>query len=327
VRFATALDERFPATAAALAGARVNPEQAKVVAEAVDRLTEDHGDELPDGTRERAEAHLLDLAADHDAKALRRLGKRLFEVVCPEAADAAEGEQLAKDEERARRTAQLSLRDNGDGTHEGRFRLPTLHAALLKKALDALTSPRRLGQDRLDPETGKPLGYRALLGRGLMDLLENHLDLGSMPGSGRSPFTLVVTGDVDALTTGVGAATLESGARISAGEFRRLACKAGIIPMILDGESVPLDLGREQRFFTKHQQVALRHRYGGVCATDGCDSPWVEFHHIVPWAKGGRTDLANGLPLCPAHHHMADHPETWDMRLLPNGAVRFRRRQ
>ena len=53
------------------------------------------------------------------------------------------------------------------------------------------------------------------------------------------------------------------------GEARRLACKAGIIPMVLDGASMPLDLGRERRLFSKHQKIALDHQYHG-CAADGC---------------------------------------------------------
>ncbi|HET6625848.1 MAG TPA: HNH endonuclease signature motif containing protein, partial [Nocardioidaceae bacterium] len=60
-----------------------------------------------------------------------------------------------------------------------------------------------------------------------------------------------------------------------------------------------------------------------------CDRPpaWTEIHHPKAWAKGGRTDIGNGLPLCPPHHHMADHPESWNMKRLPSGGVRFSRRQ
>ena len=220
------------------------------------------------------------------------------------------------------------MRDNGDGTADGRFRLPTLHAALLKKALEALTSPRRLGEGRLDPRTGKKLDYRTLLGHGFMELLESHLNLETMPVRGGSPFTLVVTIGLDALMSGIGAASLDTRERISAGETRRLGCTAGIIPMVLGGDSVPLDLGREQRLFNKYQRIAMAHRYGG-CAAANCDRPpaWVEAHHPKPWAKGGRTDLSNGLPLCPPHHHLADHPESWNMTRLPSGGVRFSRRQ
>jgi len=129
------------------------------------------------------------------------------------------------------------------------------------------------------------------------------------------------------LCTGLGVAVSDVGVRVSAGEVRRLACGAGIIPMVLGGDSVPLDLGREQRLFGRGQKIALNHLYGG-CAAANCDRPpaWVEYHHKTPWSKGGRTDLADGIPLCPPHHHMADHPETWNTHHLPDGTVRFHRR-
>jgi hypothetical protein len=97
--------------------------------------------------------------------------------------------------------------------------------------------------------------------------------------------------------------------------------------MVLDGDSVPVDLGRERRLFSKHQKIALDHRYRG-CAAANCDRPpsWTEYHHTDPWRHGGRTDLANGLPLCPPHHRMADHPQSWTMHRLPDGSVRFNRR-
>lgn len=324
LRLGAELDEAFSATRLTLGGGGINVDQARVIVEAVNLLTDEY-DDLPADTHRRAEEHLLELAEKSDAVTLRRMAKRLFEVVCPEAAEQAEGERLAREEERARRLAKFSTRDNGDGTVEGRFRLPVLHAELLKKALEALTSPRRLGEGRLDPGTGKKLDYRTLLGHGFMELLEGHLT--ALPSQGGNPFTLVVSIGLDALMSGIGAASLDTGGRISRAA-RRLACKAGIIPMVLDGDSVPLDLGREQRLFNKYQRIALAHQYGG-CAAVNCDRPpaWAEAHHPEQWVNGGRTDLRNGLPLCPPHHHMADHPESWNMKRLPNGGVRFSRRQ
>jgi hypothetical protein len=318
------LDERFASTRQALAQGRIDVERAGVIVGAVDRLTTDY-DDLPEGTRDSAEAHLLELAGQYDAVVLARLGKRLFEVVCPEAADAAEGDLLAREEERATRLAFLSLHDNRDGTMDGRFRLPVLQAMVLKKALEQLSSPRRLGDAAVDPATGRRWAYSSLLGRGLIDLVDNHLNL---DGPARSSYTVVVTMTLDQLLTGLGAAGIETGHRISAGAARRLACRAGIIPMVLDGESVPLDLGRRKRLFTSYQRIALAQLYGG-CAVADCDRPpaWTEAHHLHPWRDGGTTDLANGIPLCPAHHRMADHPQQWDMHRLTGGGIRFTRRQ
>src|SRR5512139_3017284 len=319
------LDETFPATKAALAAGAIDAEKARVVTAAVEALTSEY-DDLPAGTHEVAEAHMLDLAGEFDAPTLRRLGKRLFEVVCPEAADAVEGRKLAKEEAAARRTAHLSIRDHGDGPSEGRFKLPTLHADLLKKALEALTSPRRLGEARLDPATGKKLPHATLLGHGLMELVEHHLRLDTLPTNGGSPFTLVVTLGYDALVSGLGVAVTDTGHRISAAEARRLACKAGLIPVVLGGDSMPLDVGREQRLFDRYQKIAINHRYHG-CAADNCDRPpaWTEYHHQHPWHQGGTTDASNGISPCPAHHRMADHPQNYHQTRLPNGKVRFTR--
>jgi hypothetical protein len=324
LHLATKLDATFRLTREALASGQIDVERAGVIIAAVESLTDEY-DDLPPGTSERAEAHLVEQAQAFDAPTLRRLAKRLFEVVCPEAADAAEGRALAKDEAKARALAHFSVHDNGDGTSDGRFKLPTLHAQLLKKALEALTSPRRIGEGRVDPQTGKKLPHSTLLGQGLMELLECHLS--DLPSVNGSPFTLVVTIGLDALMSGIGVGSLDTGPRISAGEARRLACKAGMIPMVLDGDSVPLDLGREQRLFDRYQKIAINHRYRG-CAAHNCDRPpaWMEFHHEDPWHLGGSTDAKKGMSLCPAHHHMADHPETYDMRRLPNGKVRFTRR-
>ena len=161
-----------------------------------------------------------------------------------------------------------------------------------------------------------------------MDLLENHLNLGTMPTVNGSPFTLVVTMSLEALRTGLGVATLEDGRRISAGEARRLLCKAGVIPMVLGGDSMPLDVGREKRLFDRYQKVAMDQKHKG-CAAANCDRPpsFCEYHHPDPWHAGGRTDARTGIPLCPPHHHKADHPESWDMSRHPDGSVRFRRRQ
>ena len=154
LHLAAKLDHRFGQTRAALAAGVIDVEKAGIVTDAVERLTTEY-DDLPPGTEVRAEAHLLEQAQVFDAPTLRRLGKRLFEVVCPEAADAAEGETLEREEARARALAHLSLHDNGDGTSDGRFRLPTLHAQLLKKALEALTSPGGSARDGSTPRPGR----------------------------------------------------------------------------------------------------------------------------------------------------------------------------
>ena len=105
----------------------------------------------------------------------------------------------------------------------------------------------------------------------------------------------------------VGAAPCDTGHHHSTSQARRLACNAGILPAILNGTSVPLDLGREQRLFSNHQRTALATFYD-ECATIGCTRPyaWTELHHLDPWTNHGPTDLNNAIPLC-GHHHRRIH--------------------
>ena len=109
---------------------------------------------------------------------------------------------------------------------------------------------------------------------------------------------------------------------------RRLACDAAIIPMVLGGDSQPLDVGRKRYRTTPAQRRALIVRDGG-CVWPGCDRPpgWCEAHHLDEWLRNdGPTDLDNLALLCPRHHHDAheggqllERPEgdsrSWQVRL------------
>ncbi len=130
---------------------------------------------------------------------------------------------------------------------------------------------------------------------------------------------------LDSLLTGLGAASIDTGQRISAGQARLLACEAGVIPAVLGSRSRVLDLGRRVRFHSDAQRLALSVQHAG-CVAELCDRPpaWCEIHHRVPWSEGGATDLT-GVPLCARHHHHA-HDPGYEVTYLPTGKVSFHRR-
>ena len=72
----------------------------------------------------------------------------------------------------------------------------------------------------------------------------------------KSAATVVVTIDHTVLAGAMKAAHLDTDQALSAGEARRLACTAGILPAVLGTKSVALDLGRESRLFSEAQRVA-----------------------------------------------------------------------
>jgi hypothetical protein len=85
--------------------------------------------------------------------------------------------------------------------------------------------------------------------------------------------------------------------------------------VLLNAESIPIDMGRAQRLFTPTQRRALNIRDGG-CRFPDCNRParYTDAHHIVSWTQGGTTDLPNALLLC-RHHHRIIHGPDWRIRV------------
>ncbi|NCD21173.1 MAG: HNH endonuclease, partial [Actinobacteria bacterium] len=128
--------------------------------------------------------------------------------------------------------------------------------------------------------------------------------------------------DLQGRDGGAGYATIDGVDHpISAGAARRLACEAGLIPAVFGGASLPLDLGRRSRAFTRAQVLALWERDGG-CAFCG-QTTFVEAHHIRWWHKDhGTTDLSNGVLLCSRCHHLI-HRDGWHIKVSETGEVSF----
>jgi hypothetical protein len=188
-------------------------------------------------------------------------------------------------------------------------------------------SERRRGElPALNPDgdhSGTEIGllsYQQRLGRALAELLE-HLPADRMPQAGGLAASVVVTMNLDNLTSGVGTAVLDTGTELSASQARRLACNATLLPAVLDGESAILDLGMGQRLFDRHQRLALATRDRG-CVWPGCERPpaWCEAHHVTPYSRGGPTDLANGALVCGFHHRLL-HAGEWAARVANDGVV------
>ena len=322
VWLAERVEQRYHHVRAALAQGRLSHDHAMVIVRA--------GEQAPTGIDpaelSRCEELLVAKAERMSPRNLRRAARRLLEPVSKRLADELEGELLSQEEHTANLFASLWLVDQGDGSWKGGFELPDLHAHLLLNALDTLSGPRRYlrtpqGTTREEPTTRGLSGPEAR-GQAFVELLE-HLP---QTGHTRSGVTLVVHVEEEQLRAGVGAATLETGGRISIGEVRRLACEAGIMPLVMGGRSLPLDLGASTRLFTKGQAIALSALHES-CAAEGCERPfaWCELHHRQPWGHDGPTDLANAAPLC-GWHHRRIHDAKYEHRWLEDGRVRFRHR-
>ncbi len=137
-------------------------------------------------------------------------------------------------------------------------------------------------------------------------------------GSCRSD--VVVHIDLETLTNGLSASSTHRtsfGADLPVETIRRIACDANIIPLVLNGAGMPLDIGRSQRLASAAQRRALQATHD-TCAFDGCAVAFhaCQIHHINYWENGGPTDMNNMIPLCSRHHHAA-HEGGWTLSLIP----------
>ncbi|MGL3807289.1 DUF222 domain-containing protein [Paeniglutamicibacter sp. R2-26] len=179
------------------------------------------------------------------------------------------------------RPAAVSDRDPLPGESPAEANARVRARRLLQAVLDALrtgTNPARAGDPQL------PMGSRV---------------------------EMLVVVDYDSLTGATEAPALTGhGDYLAAATARRLACNAGILPLVMGGNSQPLDLGRKRRFFTKGQKRAIAARDRG-CINPGCSMAVnrTEAHHVDPWSEGGRTRVNNGVLLCVGCHtaHHAGH--------------------
>ena len=121
-----------------------------------------------------------------------------------------------------------------------------------------------------------------------------------------------------------------TGADLPVESYRRMACNAAIIPIVLNSDGVVVDMGREIRLANRAQRRALRAMYD-TCAIPGCTvkSSHCQPHHIHWWRHGGPTDLHNLMPVCQRHHQNI-HNDNWQVSLdhrrqlsvhLPDGTL------
>ena len=117
----------------------------------------------------------------------------------------------------------------------------------------------------------------------------------------------------------------DTGVPLPVSTVRRLCCDAEILPVVLGGRSEALDVGRSRRTANRAQRRALRamHR---TCVHPSCTATFdaCRIHHVVPWERGGPTDLDGLVPLCEHHHHLV-HEGGWSLTMTPDRVATWTR--
>jgi Domain of unknown function (DUF222) len=288
----------FPAMSEQLGKGRIGVEHADAIATATIRLDDDDRRSLSDLDEEFAR---------HAATSTPGQFKRFVERVV---------DQLAADRgiERAVRQRNATQLTKGINDETGMYWLrgefdPETGARLFR-ALDAETRSLSSRPDN-DGRSRQQLAALALV------------DLATSASRSRRPgrteiLTLV---DIQTITDGLHEASvceLDDGTPLPVETLRRLACDAHIIPIVLNGAGVPLDVGRSRRLATDDQRRALRAMYR-TCGIGDCDVPFdrCEIHHLAEWtADQGETNLDSLIPGCSRHHHLV-HEGGWRLELDP----------
>ena len=229
----------------------------------------------------------------------------------------AEGE-LQADHDAASRFRGLSQPFQDGGTFEYRLVLDAEGKCVLEAALGPLSAPRP-GEGIADLR-----GSDQRRADALVELVRRAVAAGeSAPISAKAQ--LFVTMKLDDLVNRLGAGAtvggLGSGTVLAPETVRRLACDAGIVPVVLGSKGEVLELGRTVRWFTAAQAKALWLR-DGACTFPGCTAPahWADAHHLWHFADGGPTDVGQAALLC-GFHHTHVHKKRLIGKVTPGGVV------
>ncbi len=235
--------------------------------------------------------------------------------------DELDAENVARREAAQRDARFLSITRRVDGMFTVRGLLDAESAAVLTTATDAIIAPRRGGPRFVDKEKAEQQQrwesedtrtVPQMMVDALVDLVSIAVktDDGVVLTGGKGAVSVHVTAQT--LIDGIGPAHFEGNPDlITPATAQRFSCNTDTVMIDFDS-GFAIDVGWDQRLFTRKQRVALAARDGG-CMFPDCDRPpsWCEAHHINQWAADhGRTDTADGILLC-RHHHMLLHNNSW----------------
>jgi hypothetical protein len=144
-----------------------------------------------------------------------------------------------------------------------------------------------------------------------------------LASGGGSQAKIQVTSSLETLLAlaGAPAAEMEHCLPISSKTIERLACDSSIARVLLNSESVVIDVGRSKRVVSEPGRRALTAR-DGHCKWRECDRPAsrTAAHHLVHWIHGGSSDLDNLVLLCHRHHWMV-HEGGWQIIRAEDGKI------
>jgi len=295
----------------------------------------EHLDELPQSVVAMTEGgigfgHVVAMARTTDALAASPTGKLLneerllekarentvgkFHYICRHLRHAADPQGYAASEAELVENRSLRMSTYEDGAILLSGVLDPVGGAAVRSALEPLA--RRSGADDDRP-------YDRRMADALVDMSMHALDNGLVPQNASQRTHLQVTTSLETLKNldGAPAAELEFSLPISSKAVERLACDCSLTRILLDSDSMVIDIGRAKRVISGPARKALNVRDRG-CTWPGCDRPatWSSGHHLVHWIHGGTNEPHNLTLLCYRHHWMV-HEGGWQILRGDDGRI------
>src|ERR1700676_4699593 len=287
-------------------------DNAIAVGESLERLPESH-QAVVDG--EIGFAHLATMARTADALD-DRFDERLlvdkakenspgkFFYICHHARHAADPKQYAAEQAEQVERRRLKLSTWMDGSLVISGQLDPVGGAALLSVIVPLARKSGAHDDR--------------------DLEQRQADaLVELASGGGSQTQIQVTSSIETLVglAGSPAAEMEFSLPVSSKTIEQLACDSSIARVLLNSESLVIDVGRSKRVVSEPGRRALAAR-DGHCRCSDCDRPPSRSaaHDLVHWIPGGTSDLDNLILLCHRHHRMV-HEGGWQIVRGDDGRI------
>ncbi len=288
---------KYPLVAAALPDAGdplregvISLAHAKVIVETLNKAPAS----VPVETLAVAEEQMVNVARVSNPRELAKFGQDVLARLDTNGPEPAEDEAIAKEYLRLRPT-EGGVKFSGFLAGASAEQFQTQNHTLSKphKTIDGEPDPRSADQRRADAfkaTMDAAAGNPDYPGIPHITVTIDFNDLkAAMAADAPAAFSRDETDET--ATTGVAGGSgavgeLVFGNNLSAGAVRLLACDAAVLPIVLGGDSQPLDVGTEQRFVNRYIRRALNKRDKGcvVCKAP----PWMcHAHHIIhnfdPW--------------------------------------------
>jgi hypothetical protein len=291
------LEPILPITAAAIREGAIHSGHVDVIAKCLDALPA----EISYQASAAAEQFLVTAARNEHPGQLKKTAAMLLARLDPD------GVEPREQELEHGRAFGLRKYQDGSSTPTGRF--TPEQTAMWEAIFDSLAAPQSSLDGEPDTRTAEQRRHDAAA-----EVLQRVLRSGTLPETGGVPVTVLIRTTVADLQDEKGGVAVTShGTQISTGKLLEMSGDAHFLSAVCSDTGGIMSYGRERRLASREQRFALAGRDGGCCFV-GCDRPgaWCEVHHVIPWIRGGPTDIDNMALLCRYHHR---HFETlgWEV--------------